>query len=167
MVFYLRSFDGGNVLQRFQRWNGTDTLLLLDYNNNLQQFYCWNGTIRPACLPAGAIAGQARCARGGRVPVEEPCTRRPEGGKPAVIPPSGLSLFPHGACLIGGFTIQWMKGRVVVIQVVRTTGKTLSYMNFAAVGAVFFVSVTGYVTAISETEFRSARWTRGLMNCGS
>ena len=93
----------------------------------------------PPAVPAGgALAGQARCARGGRVPVEEPCTRRPEGGKPAVIPPSGLSLFPHGACFVGGFTIQWMKGRVVVIQVVRTTLETLSHMNFYSRGGCFF-----------------------------
>ena len=91
-----------------------------------------------ADMPAGgALAGQARCARGARSPVGETGERRPEGGKPAVIPPSGLSLFPHGACFVGRFTAQWLKGRVVVIQVVRTTLKTLSYMNFAAVGAVF------------------------------
>ena len=40
-----------------------------------------------------------------------------------------------------------------------------SVQNFAAVGAVFFVSVTGYVTRVGETKFRSARWTRGLRNC--
>ena len=152
----------GGILQRCRRWNGAGFLRSANgkiiFNNSIV------GMGLSAGMPAGgALAGQARCARSARSPVGETGERRPEGGKPAVIPPSGLSLFPHGACLIGRFTAQWMKGRVVVIQIVRTTLKTLSYMNFAAVGAVFFVSVTGYVTRVGETECRSARVTRGLI----
>ena len=153
IIIFSNASNVGMGLILFYYWT-----IIVFYNNSIV------GMGLSAGMPAGgALAGQARCARGGRVPVEEPCTRRPEGGKPAVIPPSGLSLFPHGACFVGRFTCQWMKGRVVVIQVVRTTGKTLAYMNFAAVGAVFFVSVTGYVTRGLWTESRSARWTRGLI----
>ena len=157
---FLSSIVGDeNILQRSVRWNGTGRpvgrLTAEMFSNatvvgmGLILFYYWTiiifsnnsivGMGLSAGMPAGgALAGQARCARGGRVPVEEPCTRRPEGGKPAVIPPSGLSLFPHGACFVGGFTIQWMKGRVVVIQVVRTTLETLSHMNFYSRGGCFF-----------------------------
>ena len=43
---------------------------------------------RLAGMPAGVLAGQAPCAGGGRVPVEEPCTRRPER--------KNLRFFPSG-----------------------------------------------------------------------
>ena len=71
-----------------------------------------------------------------------------------------------GRVWIGSFTCQSEKRSAVLTGIVQATLKTISHMNFAAVGAVFFVSVTGYVTRGSGTGIRSARWTRGLMNCG-
>ena len=145
-----------NNPKSFHCWIGTGFLRSANDNNILQRFHRWNGTIRRhACRRRPRRTGALR----GRRPSSRP-GRGGEGGqrgKTSSVFPLWTSLFPHGACFVGGFTAQWMKGRVVVIQVVRATLKTLSYMNFAAVGAVFFVSVTGYVTAILETEFRSAR----------
>ena len=70
-----------------------------------------------------------------------------------------------GRVWVGSFTCQSEKRSAVLTGIVRATLKTLSDMNFYSRGGCFFVSVTGYVTAISETDFRSARWTRGLRNC--
>ena len=100
-----------------------------------------------AGMPAGgALAGQARCARGGRVPVEEPCTRRPEGGKPAVIPPSGLSLFPHGACFVGSFTLSIAKKETDFNSYRTGDMKDVIASELRAVGRADFGRVTGYVT---------------------
>ena len=109
-------------------------------------------------MPAGgALAGQARYARGAPLPAREEGEKGAREGKPRRFSPSGLLFSLMGRVWIGGFTCQSEKRSAVLTGIVQATLKTISHMNFAAVGAVFFVSVTGYVTAISETEFRSAR----------
>ena len=88
-----RSADGGNVLQRCRRWNGTDTLLLLDYNNNLQQFHCWNGTIRRQCLPAAPSPGRPAARGAPLFPPGKRGRRGPERENLVGFPPLDFS-FP-------------------------------------------------------------------------
>ena len=114
--------------------------------------------------PLQRVALTASQLRGAPLPAREVGEKGAREGKPRRVfclrgkaAKTGTSLFPHGACLIGSFTLSIAKKETDFNSYRTGDMKDVIASELRAVGRADFGRATGYVTRVRETEFRSAR----------